>query len=38
MSLDENDCVVIVDDLIGTGGIAENSIKLLRALGAAVLG
>lgn len=38
ISLDENDCVLIVDDLIATGGTAEASVKLVRGLGASVLG
>ena len=38
ISLDENDCVLIVDDIIATGGTAEASVKLVRGLGASVLG
>jgi len=38
ISLDENDCVLIVDDLIATGGTAEASVKLVRGLGASVMG
>lgn len=38
ISLDESDCVLIVDDLIATGGTAEASVKLVRGLGASVLG
>ena len=38
VSLDANDIVLIVDDLIATGGTAEASIKLVRRLGASVLG
>ena len=38
VSLDANDIVLIVDDLIATGGTAEASIKLVRRSGASVLG
>lgn len=38
ISLDENDCVLIVDDLIATGGTAEASVKLVCGLGSSVLG
>ena len=38
ISLDENDRVLIVDDLIATGGTAEASVKLVCGLGASVLG
>jgi adenine phosphoribosyltransferase len=38
ISLDYNDCALIVDDLIATGGTAEASVKLVRGLGASVLG
>lgn len=37
-SLTESDKVLIVDDLIATGGTAEATVKLVRALGAEVLG
>jgi adenine phosphoribosyltransferase len=37
-SLDENDKVLIVDDLIATGGTAEASVKLVEAVGAKVAG
>jgi len=37
-SLTTEDKVLIVDDLIATGGSAEASVKLVRALGADVLG
>lgn len=38
ISLDETDKVLIVDDLIATGGTAEASVKLVEALGATVVG
>lgn len=37
-SLTESDKVLIVDDLIATGGTAEATVKLVRILGAEVLG
>ena len=37
-SLDSSDKVVIVDDLIATGGTAEAAVKLVRRLQAEVLG
>jgi adenine phosphoribosyltransferase len=37
-SLTDLDRVLIVDDLIATGGSAEASVKLVRALGSEVLG
>jgi adenine phosphoribosyltransferase len=35
--LEKGDRVVLVDDLIATGGTAEGAVKLLRQLGAQVL-
>ena len=35
--MEEGDRVVLVDDLIATGGTAEGAVKLLRQLGAQVL-
>ena len=37
-SLDSLDRVVVVDDLIATGGTAEATVKLIRRLKAEVLG
>jgi len=37
-SLDSSDRVVVVDDLIATGGTAEATVKLIRRLKAEVLG
>src|SRR6266511_3364396 len=37
VSLEKGDRVVLVDDLIATGGTAEGAVKLLRQLGAQVL-
>ena len=37
-SLDSSDSVLIVDDLIATGGTAEATVKLIRRLNAEVLG
>ena len=37
-SLDSSDRVLIVDDLIATGGTAEATVKLIRRLNAEVLG
>ncbi|MFL2668094.1 MAG: adenine phosphoribosyltransferase, partial [Alphaproteobacteria bacterium] len=37
-SLDSSDKVVVVDDLIATGGTAEATVKLIRRLKAEVLG
>jgi adenine phosphoribosyltransferase len=37
-AVDEGDRVLIVDDLIATGGTAEAAVKLLRRAGAEVLG
>ncbi len=37
-SLDSSDKVVVVDDLIATGGTAEATVKLIRRLRAEVLG
>lgn len=35
-ALDENDVILLVDDLIATGGTIEASVKLVRSLGAKV--
>ncbi len=37
-ALNENDCVVIVDDLLATGGTVSASVKLCESIGAKVLG
>src|SRR6202171_821845 len=37
-AVEKGDRVILVDDLIATGGTAEGSIKLLRQMGAEVLG
>ena len=37
-AIEENDRVLLVDDLIATGGTAEASIRLLRRAGATVVG
>lgn len=37
-AVDEGDRVLLIDDLIATGGTAEAAIKLLRRAGAEVLG
>jgi adenine phosphoribosyltransferase len=34
---EKGDSVILVDDLIATGGTAEGAVKLLRQLGAQVL-
>ena len=34
---EKGDRVILVDDLIATGGTAEGAVKLLRQLGAQVL-
>jgi adenine phosphoribosyltransferase len=36
-AVDKGDRVIVVDDLIATGGTAEGAVKLLRQLGAQVL-
>ena len=36
-AVSEGDRVVLVDDLIATGGTAEGAVKLLRQMGAEVL-
>ena len=36
--MDSSDRVLIVDDLIATGGTAEATVKLIRRLNAEVLG
>ena len=36
-AVEKNDRVILVDDLIATGGTAEGAVKLLRQLGAQVL-
>jgi len=36
-AIDEGDKVILVDDLIATGGTAEGAVKLLRQVGAEVL-
>ena len=36
-AVDKGDRVILVDDLIATGGTAEGAVKLLRQLGAQVL-
>jgi adenine phosphoribosyltransferase len=36
-AVSEGDRVVLVDDLIATGGTAEGAVKLLRNMGAEVL-
>jgi adenine phosphoribosyltransferase len=36
-AVDKGDRVIVVDDLIATGGTAEGAVKLLRQLGAEVL-
>src|ERR1700682_1098274 len=33
----KGDCVILVDDLVATGGTAEGAVKLLRQMGAEVL-
>jgi len=35
--VEKGDRVILVDDLIATGGTAEGAVKLLRQLGAQVL-
>lgn len=37
-ALNENDCVVIVDDLLATGGTVSASVELCESIGATVLG
>jgi adenine phosphoribosyltransferase len=36
-AVEKGDRVILVDDLIATGGTAEGAVKLLRQLGAQVL-
>jgi adenine phosphoribosyltransferase len=36
-AVEKDDRVILVDDLIATGGTAEGAVKLLRQLGAQVL-
>jgi len=36
-AVEKGDRVIVVDDLIATGGTAEGAVKLLRQLGAQVL-
>ena len=36
-AVEQGDRVILVDDLIATGGTAEGAVKLLRKLGADVL-
>ena len=36
-AIDKGDSVILVDDLIATGGTAEGAVKLLRQMGAQVL-
>ena len=37
-SIDENDSILIIDDLIATGGTIQASAKLVKKIGAVIVG